>query len=246
MTGLVGKLFGRKTVDDPEPAGLARLDYDSTPEMWAATTSEFAAPLQGDDADVAVLRPLLARTQLERRPLRLCYDSDVQGFDAALFHRGVDAFGASIVLCETTDGDRAGGYNPRGWVGLGEDRDAIAAFLFALPRGGGEAVKLPKTGGASLAVVEDRPDRGPAFGPEGLRCLLDANDGMGGRRATSRLGSYYERMPGGCKSLFQPPASGRASRGGGVVAEMARLRAWVAEGDGEEWVLDGIVWKTKC
>ena len=28
-----------------------------------------------------------------------------------------------------------GGYNPKGWIGLGEDRDAIAAFLFTWPDG---------------------------------------------------------------------------------------------------------------
>jgi hypothetical protein len=40
-----------------------------------------------------------------------------------------------VVLARTEGGAVCGGYNPKGWIGLGEDRDAIAAFLFTWPDG---------------------------------------------------------------------------------------------------------------
>ena len=41
-----------------------------TPEMYPATTDEWAEPLEGDDAGVAVVRPLLAGTNLREARLR--------------------------------------------------------------------------------------------------------------------------------------------------------------------------------
>ena len=38
--------------------------------MFPATTDRFAEPLDGDDADAALVRPLMAGTRLERAPLR--------------------------------------------------------------------------------------------------------------------------------------------------------------------------------
>ena len=40
-----------------------------------------------------------------------------------------------IVVAATEGGAICGGYNPAGWIGLGEDRDSIAAFLFTWPDG---------------------------------------------------------------------------------------------------------------
>ena len=68
-----------------------------------------------------------------------------------------------------------GGYNPRGFIGIGEDRDAIAAFLFTWPDGdtSRRPAKLPKAGGPGLAVV----DRGGIqFGAEGLTIPLAPQD----------------------------------------------------------------------
>ena len=60
-----------------------------------------------------------------------------------------------------------------GWIGLGEDRDSMAAFLFTWPDGDttGRPCKLPKVGGAAQAVL-DRPESGPFFGPDGLKIPL--------------------------------------------------------------------------
>ena len=182
----VGALFGKKTLEDPEPAGLRRLTYESTPELFAPDTTRGAPPHPTDTpsdareghSGRATIRPLLAGTQLEALPLDCVYYSARAGceWSPRAFHAAVDARGAGVVLIYTAEGDICGGYNPRGWVGLGEDRDAIAAFLFCnVPepdgrRGAAEAeavpgtvpplVKLPKVGGPGIAVV-DKPDAGP-------------------------------------------------------------------------------------
>jgi hypothetical protein len=40
-----------------------------------------------------------------------------------------------VVVAITEGGAVCGGYNPAGWIGLGDDRDSIAAFLFTWPDG---------------------------------------------------------------------------------------------------------------
>jgi len=46
---------------------------------------------------------------------------------------------------------------------------------------------------------------GPQWGPDGLRVNLDTKE------AISRLGSYYQRMPGGGTTMFQKEDGNRAS-----------------------------------
>ncbi len=41
-----------------------------TPEMFPATVDEWAEPLDGDDAEVATIRPLLEGTRLREAQLR--------------------------------------------------------------------------------------------------------------------------------------------------------------------------------
>ena len=56
--------------------------------------------------------------------------------------------------------------NPKGWVGYGEARGSIAAFLFVYKRGlGALPTKLRKVGGPSLAQ-QDLPEIGPSFGAD--------------------------------------------------------------------------------
>lgn len=66
----------------PHQMGMARFDRNKFPELFPATLTEFAAPVAGDDAEVALFRPLLARTSLEERPLQLVYDANRDGWDA--------------------------------------------------------------------------------------------------------------------------------------------------------------------
>lgn len=98
---LVGKLFGRKALEDPTPGGLKRLSDEAAKELYPATVDQWADPLPGDSEDVAVLRQLLAQTQLEAAPLRLAFDADRDGWSADAFHAGVDGFGACLVVAET-------------------------------------------------------------------------------------------------------------------------------------------------
>lgn len=124
------------------PGGLKRLSDEASKELYPAVTDAFAQPLDGDSEDVALLRPLLAQTQLESVPLRLAFDSSRDGWAASAFHERVDGFGATLVVAETAGGAVVGGYNPRGWVSLGEDgRDSIAAFLYTWRDG--DMTKLP-------------------------------------------------------------------------------------------------------
>lgn len=97
----MGKLFGRQALEDPTPGGLKRLSDEAAKELYPAATDCWAAPVPGDSEDVAVLRPLLAQTQLESKPLRLAYDADRDGWSADAFHLCVDGFGAALVVAQT-------------------------------------------------------------------------------------------------------------------------------------------------
>jgi hypothetical protein len=93
-----------------------------------------------------------------------------------------------------------------GWVGYGEARGSIAAFLFVYKKGLSDLpTKLRKVGGPSLAQ-QDLPESGPSFGADSLVIPLDASNP---KLARSKLGSYYERFPGGGNTLF-------GKRGGSV------------------------------
>jgi len=184
---------------------------------------------------VALFRPLLARTQLASRPLRLAYDATVDGWTAEAFHGAVDFRGASVVLARTAGGAVCGGYNPKGWVGYGEARGSIAAFLFTWPTGdtaGGRPIKLRKVGRGAMAVI-DTPEDGPTFGADALVVPLQppragwATDERD-RVARSKLGSYFERLPNGRNHLFAPTEAGA-----GVTLEWLRVYQGVYA-DGEE------------
>lgn len=231
IESLVGRIFGKQALEDRAPGGMKRLDV---PEMYAAKTDIFADPVEGDSPEIAQIRPLLARTQLEKAPLRLAYDADRDGWSTQAFHERVNTFGAGLIVMRTAGGAIVGGYNPRGWLGIGEDRDSIAAFLFTWPDGNTSSlpVKLPKVGGPSLAVV-DKPESGIAFGAEGLKALVPGRE----REARCRLGTFYARMPDGGRTLFAPGEDPK-------IAKVESLKCFVAEGSGEAWELDGIVWKT--
>jgi len=196
--------FGKRELN---PMGMKRFGKDRFPEQYPATKTEFADPLVGDSKDAALLRPFLKNTNLEKRALRLAYDANRDGWSATAFHRAVDKKGPSIVLCTTDSGLICGGYNPKGWVGYGEARGSIAAFLFIVggkySADGAPGIKLQKVGGPSLAQM-DMPETGPRFGADSLVIPLAANNG---RLARSKLGSYYERLPDGGKSLFGNEAS---------------------------------------
>ena len=199
----ITKIFGR-FMPKPEDVGLNRYTSDSLPENFPATKTEWASELSSDTSpSMKLVRQTLARTNLEDRKLKLAYSGSRDGFSYREFHKRLDAQGPAVVLCRTTDGSVFGGYNPCGWVGLGEARGSIAAFLFYFP--GGDTtqrpVKLCKIAGAGMAQMDD-DTAGPKFGPEGLTIPLQGS-GDKGKFVRCKLGLYYERAPtGGGKSLF--------------------------------------------
>lgn len=114
--------FGKRELN---PMGMKRFGRDRFPEQYPATKTEFAEPVVGDSKEVALLRPFLKNTSLEKRALRLAYDANRDGWSALNFHRAVDKKGPSVVVCTTESGLICGGYNPKGWVGYG-----VSLFFF--------------------------------------------------------------------------------------------------------------------
>eukprot|EP00177_Eucheuma_denticulatum_P007257 GFKZ01013207.1.p1 GENE.GFKZ01013207.1~~GFKZ01013207.1.p1 ORF type:complete len:301 (+),score=38.75 GFKZ01013207.1:414-1316(+) len=222
--------FGPKQA---EPFGLKRFDRDRFPELYPATLDEFAPPNPTDSPEIALFRPLLARTQLTSRPIQLLYHANRDGWTADAFHSRCDRKGASVVLARTQR-SLLGGYNPKGFVGYGESRGSKAAFLFCWPDGDVQkpAMKMRKVGGVALAVMDD-PETGPKFGADSLVIPLRPPGAAWGeserdRVASSKLGSYYERRPDGGRSLF-----GEGENWKGEILLDLKVFAGVYE-DGEE------------
>eukprot|EP00592_Proboscia_alata_P003539 CAMPEP_0194371610 /NCGR_PEP_ID=MMETSP0174-20130528/20028_1 /TAXON_ID=216777 /ORGANISM="Proboscia alata, Strain PI-D3" /LENGTH=296 /DNA_ID=CAMNT_0039149777 /DNA_START=29 /DNA_END=920 /DNA_ORIENTATION=+ len=186
---------------EEEPMGMKRFNSQTFPEQYPGTKTEFADPLSSDNPDMARIRPLLKNTNLETRAMKLTYDAKKMGWDPEIFHGAVDKLGGGVVVCTTTDGLVCGGYNPKGWVGYGEARGSIAAFLFVLDSansGTSGLTKLLKVGGPGLAQM-DLPESGPSFSPDALVIPMSRYDP---KAARSKLGSYYERFEDGGNSLF--------------------------------------------
>ena len=70
-----------------------------------------------DKEGISRLRSLLAKTQLEKAPLRLAYNAEEHGWSVDAFHERVNTFGAGLLVAKTVGGTVCGGYNPRGWIG---------------------------------------------------------------------------------------------------------------------------------
>jgi TLD len=182
---------------EESPLGLKRFGKERFPEQYPATVDEWAEPVASDNSDMAMVRPLLKNTNLEERALRVTYDANKMGWSATKFHQAVDRQGGALVVVATKTGIVAGGYNPKGWVGYGENRGSIAAFLFVRNKDK-TFTKLRKVGGAGMAQM-DNPECGPCFGADSLVIPLAADNP---RLARSKLGSYYERFADGTNSVF--------------------------------------------
>lgn len=70
---MVGALFGKKALEAAEPFGMKRMSDEAYNEQSVATTTEFADSVLGDSPEVALFRPLLAKTRLETKPLRCAW-----------------------------------------------------------------------------------------------------------------------------------------------------------------------------
>ena len=92
-----------------------------------------------------------------------------------------------------------------------DSRGSIAAFLFTWPDGDTSqpVTKLQKIGGAGLATI-DMPETGPRFGSDGLVIRLETGND---RTAVTKIGPYYEAMPGGVRSIFAPGEGAKVQGG---------------------------------
>jgi hypothetical protein len=175
------------------------------PEQYPATYEMSDAIVSGDTSEAKVVRPLMKNTQLESRPLRVAYNSATQGWNAQAFHKALDGKGASVVLAKAKGvSDYFGGYNPKGWSGLGGTRPSVASFLF-YSTGSIGFQKLRKVGGGGLACAKDDPDTGIWLGADGL--VVPLEQGAQSKRAQSKLGTYFERGPDKRNSLFGDSAT---------------------------------------
>eukprot|EP00959_Pyramimonas_sp_CCMP1952_P398044 8340155-Pyramimonas_sp.AAC.1 len=146
------------------------------PDQWPAVTDEWAEPVEEDTKEMAILRPLLRQTMnrcvnttpytcvslptnacwyqlLEFVPLGLAYDANKDGWSTSAFHKKLDGMGAALLVAETEGGAVIGGYNPKGWLGYGDWRDAISAFLFTWPTGETTTCEPPSPANHSKQTV---------------------------------------------------------------------------------------------
>lgn len=57
IESFVGRIFGKAVLEDPAPAGMKRMDPEQVPEIYPATTEEWAGEHQLEH----LLRPLFVR-----------------------------------------------------------------------------------------------------------------------------------------------------------------------------------------
>jgi len=207
--------------EDPEDTvfGLKRAmkGTDSYADMEKATKTEFADPVEGDEGEVKLIRPLLKMTILEKMQLKCVYDANKDGWSAEDFHRCVDKTGPCVVIGKTQAGAIVGGYACVGFIGLGEERNSISAFLFSWPDGDtskpGIKCRILEFGDASTV---DFRNTGPRFGRNGFSMTMQkGNEHV----AQSKLGLDYEVMPDKRRSIF--------AREEGNAAYLTELRTYV-------------------
>lgn len=87
ITRIFGNIFGKAALEDRKPFGLQRMSDESMNELYPATTTEFADPVPTDDPEMALFRPLLAKTRLAALPLRLAA-SFLHMFHYSTFRQG--------------------------------------------------------------------------------------------------------------------------------------------------------------
>ena len=241
------------------PAPLDGNDNDKKrqeqyPEQYPATYEMSTCQLPEDTSNPEiqlVVRPLLKSTQLETRPLQLAYDANVHGWNAYAFHECVDGKGAAVIVATTTVGQQAqqqdemivGGYNPKGWAGLGGARPSVAAFLFYQTPNSDNSKdeiqfqKLQKVGGGGLACCKDEPNYGISLGADGLVIPLLGSGGEEEedteRIAISKLGPYYECRPDNDERSSKNQSTSLFSNGASAV-KLSSLKVYVGIYQDEE------------
>lgn len=113
------------------------------------------------------------------RRINLLYRATRDGDKAHTFHALCDKARSSLVLIQTTNGKRFGGYTTRDWAGDCEDKKDFEAFVFSLDKM------------SIYDVIPDKPAIGayPEFGPIFFGCQIKIYDSF-----FSVGGSTYKRQ----------------------------------------------------
>ncbi len=112
--------------------------------------------------------------------LNLLYKASIDGDQAAAFHQKCDNANSSLVLVETPDGKRFGGYTSKNWRGNGEEKNDENAFVFTLR--GNSSEHFPIVPGEKAIGCY------PKYGAVFLGCQIRLYD-----NCLTRGGSTYEK-----------------------------------------------------
>ena len=96
----------------------------------------------------------------------------------------------------------------KGFAGYGENRGHCRVLVHMAGWRHDQACEAQKIGGAVPATI-DEPETGPRFGSDGLTIRVEPGQE---RLANSKLGPYYEAMPGGGRSVFAPQRGDKGDR----------------------------------
>ena len=98
--------------------------------------------------------------------MRLIYKATVDSDRAEIFHQKCDSAQRTLVLIETINERRFGGYTTQSWEGNGIDKDDSEAFVFSLDK-----LQI-------YNIISGQPAIGcyPKYGPVFLGCQIKVND----------------------------------------------------------------------
>ena len=125
--------------------------------------------------------------------LKLLYKATIDSDKAEIFHKKCDKAKTSLVIIETINGMRFGGYTTQSWEGDGIDKKDDNAFVFSLDK-----LQI-------YNIISGQPAIGcyPKYGPVFLGCQIKVNDNFfvkGGttyrRNANYAINSDFELNDG--------------------------------------------------
>ena len=98
--------------------------------------------------------------------LKLLYKATIDTDRAEIFHKKCDKAKTSLVIIETVNGMRFGGYTTQSWKGDGVDKNDENAFVFSLDK-----LQI-------YNIISGQPAIGcyPKYGPVFLGCQIKVND----------------------------------------------------------------------
>ena len=107
--------------------------------------------------------------------MNLLYKATVDNDRAEIFHQKCDQAQKTLILIETIDGKRFGGYTTQSWEGDGIDKNDNEAFIFSLDK-----LQI-------YNIISGQPAIGcyPKYGPVFLGCQIKINDNFFAKGGTT-------------------------------------------------------------